>query len=441
MGSGRFERVFRQAPLGIAWGPATGDGSLLEVNERFAAMFGYTPEELVTMSVMDFTHPLDRARTDDFMVALRGGRSVRYEKRYVRRDGSIFWGATNAAVILDERGAPDVFAVHIEDLTKHRHSMEELGRRTQQLEESQRRTQIGSFEWIPEEDRPRVSEHMYSVLGWDRGEPAPTVAEFLAAVHPEDRHLVETEILQLLRPGVAEYRFRHRDGHYVRLQTIGGPVFDEDGRPVRVIGTTRDVTRQRALEMALREAEHFEAAFDGTACALLLLDADAHAPRIAHANAAAGILLECPPESLEGRPAADLLPAGQGPPALQAVLQGTSEHFGGEVLLDRGDGRSVTTRLEAFVTRPDDGRQAFVVLMARERPVAVADAEPTQTLSEREREVLEHVAAGHGGFETAALLQLSPETIKTHLHRIYAKLGVSDRAAAVAVAMRRGLVS
>ncbi|WP_298130495.1 response regulator transcription factor [Micropruina sp.] len=62
------------------------------------------------------------------------------------------------------------------------------------------------------------------------------------------------------------------------------------------------------------------------------------------------------------------------------------------------------------------------------------------TLSAREREVLRGFAAGRSVPQLAAELFLAPSTVKTHTQRLYEKLGVSDRAAAVAEAMRRGLL-
>lgn len=66
---------------------------------------------------------------------------------------------------------------------------------------------------------------------------------------------------------------------------------------------------------------------------------------------------------------------------------------------------------------------------------------PGPGLSPREREVLQLTAAGNSAEEVANQLYLSRATVKTHLQRVYQKLGVSDRAAAVAEAMRRGMLN
>jgi len=61
-------------------------------------------------------------------------------------------------------------------------------------------------------------------------------------------------------------------------------------------------------------------------------------------------------------------------------------------------------------------------------------------LSARERQVLQAFSRGLSIPQTAAELYIEPSTVKTHTQRLYDKLGVSDRAAAVAEAMRRGLL-
>ena len=78
--------------------------------------------------------------------------------------------------------------------------------------------------------------------------------------------------------------------------------------------------------------------------------------------------------------------------------------------------------------------QAALMSGVRER------RDPPVTLSPREQEVLRGLARGRSGPQIAAELHLSPSTVKTHLQRLYERLGVSDRAAAVAEGMRRGLI-
>jgi two-component system nitrate/nitrite response regulator NarL len=61
-------------------------------------------------------------------------------------------------------------------------------------------------------------------------------------------------------------------------------------------------------------------------------------------------------------------------------------------------------------------------------------------LTAREQQVLAHLAEGKSTAAIGAALFLGPNTVKTHLHHVYEKLGVSNRAGAVREGMRRGLV-
>ncbi|MGI5149829.1 response regulator [Plantactinospora sp. CA-294935] len=65
----------------------------------------------------------------------------------------------------------------------------------------------------------------------------------------------------------------------------------------------------------------------------------------------------------------------------------------------------------------------------------------TEPLSQRELEVLELIAQGSTNREAARQLFISEATVKTHLLHVYAKLGVNDRAAAVATAFSRGYLT
>lgn len=85
------------------------------------------------------------------------------------------------------------------------------------------------------------------------------------------------------------------------------------------------------------------------------------------------------------------------------------------------------TRRHAAVLAPSVSRQ-------------VTTSAPPPLLSEREREVLALVAAGRTNRQVGAELFIGEATVKTHLQHIFAKLGATDRAAAVAAGYRQGLL-
>ena len=117
--------------------------------------------------------------------------------------------------------------------------------------------------------------------------------------------------------------------------------------------------------------------------------------------------------------------------------------------------RAVANGVRAFLTKDADRgticdavaavARGEVVLAPEVQSGLAAEVRARQsdrrpTLSRREREVLQRAATGLSAPEIARELSISTATVKTHLRNLYEKLGVSERAAAVAEAMRRGLL-
>jgi DNA-binding NarL/FixJ family response regulator len=72
--------------------------------------------------------------------------------------------------------------------------------------------------------------------------------------------------------------------------------------------------------------------------------------------------------------------------------------------------------------------------------VQLAEHVADERLTEREIDVLRHVAGGNRNREIATLLSISEETVKVHVKHIMDKLGATDRTSAVAIAVRRGII-
>lgn len=79
-------------------------------------------------------------------------------------------------------------------------------------------------------------------------------------------------------------------------------------------------------------------------------------------------------------------------------------------------------------------------IVPREIAVEIAEHAIDDALSERETEVLRHVASGNSNKQIAALLGVTEDTVKAHMKHILAKLVAQDRTHAVTIAIRRGII-
>jgi len=92
------------------------------------------------------------------------------------------------------------------------------------------------------------------------------------------------------------------------------------------------------------------------------------------------------------------------------------------------------------VTAPSATRRLIAHVMAESQPVAAGPGEHLEVLTAREREVLTLIARGLSNAEIAEQLRLAEGTVKTHIGRILAKLGLRDRIQAVILGYECGLV-
>jgi two-component system nitrate/nitrite response regulator NarL len=121
----------------------------------------------------------------------------------------------------------------------------------------------------------------------------------------------------------------------------------------------------------------------------------------------------------------------------QLIFDGVSVGASGYLLKD-SDRSDICAAVEAIAA----GRAVLApeAQTALAQGVRLRGASQGPAISEREREVLALTADGLSAPQIGARLHLSPATVKSHLQNVYEKLGVSDRAAAVATAIRLGLL-
>ncbi len=143
--------------------------------------------------------------------------------------------------------------------------MSKLTKRQQQLEKAlvlnQGRWQMvlessqeGIWEWDIEKKKIYYSPRWEEIFGFKPGEAPQTAETFLSLVHPDERDEVVKEIQRCLRREIPFFkkkiRMFHRDGTPLCTLRSASVILDEAGKPVRMIGTTLDITNQQKVEEA-----------------------------------------------------------------------------------------------------------------------------------------------------------------------------------------------
>jgi PAS domain S-box-containing protein len=115
---GFYESAFHLSANGIALVAA--DGRILQVNQAFSAMIGYSPAELLRMSAQAITYPEDLPRAIEAFQRLISGEVPAYEieKRYCHKQGHLVWAKLNVSLVRDSAGKPHYGVAQIEDMTE-----------------------------------------------------------------------------------------------------------------------------------------------------------------------------------------------------------------------------------------------------------------------------------------------------------------------------------
>jgi PAS domain S-box-containing protein len=135
------------------------------------------------------------------------------------------------------------------------HNIEKRREIEAQLKHAQRIARLGFWDWDIITNKLYWSDEIYRIFGYRPGKFKLSYDSFLETVHPDDRTLVEQKIYEALH-NAAEYNLEHRiilPGDVIRFVYEQGEVeFDPAGKPVRMIGTVKDITEHKLAEIRLQ---------------------------------------------------------------------------------------------------------------------------------------------------------------------------------------------
>lgn len=189
--------------------------------------------------------------------------------------GLLMTGITTAvadfhdALSENEAQSFSVFTAQVAALYANRASAAIIRRQMADLHESEERlslavkgSEIGFWDWCLDTGTIVLSPEWKAMLGYQDDEIVSHLDAWQSRIHPEDlersMQLVSEHIVGMSDIYENLHRLRHKDGHYVWVMSRGRALRDEKCRAGRFVGTHLDISRQKALEERLREAEELQ---------------------------------------------------------------------------------------------------------------------------------------------------------------------------------------
>jgi PAS domain S-box-containing protein len=220
----KFKALFEFSPLGMA--RVSWEGHLLQVNESFAKMIGYSVEETTRLSYWDIT-PKEYEAQELLILELvqKHGRFGPFEKEYIHRDGHLVPIVINGMLIRGSDGNDELWGI-VEDITPRR-------RAEQAIRESERKFRT-LFETSGQGVMLHDENHFFSEVNPAAAELLGRKQEDFVGMHPAvlapeyqpsgelSSTVAEREIQKCLETGMARFEWTHvhSEGHEMRLEVL-----------------------------------------------------------------------------------------------------------------------------------------------------------------------------------------------------------------------------
>ncbi len=243
------------------------DGYLDYFNRGWLIFVGKSLEEMCGWRWTNVVHPDDVAKiVEKWRAALASGEPFEDEARVRRADGEYRLMLHRKVPLRNERG--DIVkwfgsSIDIEDRKRAEERIAQTTRNLQRsefyLQEGERVAFMGSWSLRPDGVFEYWSPGTFVNFGFDPSKGIPTLAEVFNVVHTDDRELNRGAVSRMTREAVGcdiRYRIVHPERGIRFVHSVAEPVVEE-GKLVRFVGNTLDVTEQERLNQELRRREAY----------------------------------------------------------------------------------------------------------------------------------------------------------------------------------------
>jgi len=330
-----IQTVLDSIPSAVFWKDR--DSIYLGGNRTWLEVAGLkSSEEVVGKSDYDLPwekKQADAFREDDRRVMESGIPEYGIIEPYLRADGTRAWARTNKVPLRDTEGNVTGVLGTYEDITESKRIEEALRESEERLRLSLEGSGVSFWEWFPESGHIHFDDRWAKTLGYEPGEEAFDFQRWEESVHPDSKPVFEKALDDYLegrnKRYELEYLIKTKAGDWKWIWAAGECVeWDKNKKPVRFLGTHRDITENKRAVEALKESEaQKRAILDSSLDRIRLVDRDL---RIIWANKTTTREINITPEELVGKICYELFAERDTPcpgcPMTKALKSGKIEH-------------------------------------------------------------------------------------------------------------------
>lgn len=277
----RFRAIFHTVVDGII--TINTQGLIESFNPAAESIFGYKTEEVIGKNISMLMFGKHQIRHDDYLKRyLQTGNAkvigLGRELEARRRNGSTF--PLELSVSEMWVGNERKFTGVVRDISKRKQADGELKKNEESLNLAQAITHLGSWEWNIVTGEIWWSDEQYRIFGLEPGEITPSYEYYLNAINKEDQGDVLTSFDKAFSNKAnynAKFRLIRKNGEERIVHAQGIIERDLNREPVRMLGTTHDITERKRAEIALGETEtQFRLILDNVPAMIAYLDTKLH---------------------------------------------------------------------------------------------------------------------------------------------------------------------
>ncbi len=233
------------------------DGRIIEANPigyKFTGLDPHTASGLLFWQGQWWLDDAGRDQVRDAVSRAAAGDYVSLQLGVTELDGTVCFADLGIGPIRDGAGEVVQLMAEATDITALKRAETELAQSQMRWSHALESAGQGVWEWSRGDPQTRGSRTWKMMRGYAPDEDIDfTFEAWLGRLHPGDRDRIRATILQQqdnrLEYNSFEYRERHKAGHYVWINSVGAAVeWDENGTPIRRIGTDTDITERKLAE-------------------------------------------------------------------------------------------------------------------------------------------------------------------------------------------------